>query len=127
MDNDVYWLKRAVAELAQRSATRPAPPVVERRDWASLLASAERSCCCPAKPAVIAVLAWGEPPEPTDLLLCGHHHRISRHALAVAHAVVYNADGTIYDAPNHVARASRLERPRRESSGPYGPPPGRRD
>jgi hypothetical protein len=46
---------------------------------------AERACCCLAKPAVIAVM----PPSPgrlypTDLLLCGHHYRASRQALAPA-------------------------------------------
>jgi hypothetical protein len=50
---------------------------------------AERSCCCSAKPGVVAVM----PPSAdrrhqTDLLLCGHHYRASKRALAVAGAVV---------------------------------------
>jgi hypothetical protein len=49
----------------------------------------ERACCCPARPVVRVVM----PPTParphqTDLLLCGHHYRVSRHAPAAAHATV---------------------------------------
>jgi len=56
--------------------------------------TAERACCCPAKPAVVAVL----PPAPgrdheTDLLLCGHHYRESRRALEAAGAIVMAEDG----------------------------------
>ena len=48
-----------------------------------------RSCCCPARPAVLAVM----PPVParpheTDLLLCEHHFRFSRQALAAVGASV---------------------------------------
>jgi hypothetical protein len=56
--------------------------------------TAERACCCPAKPAVVAVL----PPAPgrdheTDLLLCGHHYRASRDALKTAGATVMAEGG----------------------------------
>ncbi len=56
--------------------------------------TAERACCCPARPAVVAVL----PPGPgrdhaTDLLLCGHHYRASRAALGAAGATVMAGDG----------------------------------
>ena len=48
-----------------------------------------RSCCCPARPAVLVIM----PPVParpheTDLLLCEHHFRASRPALAAASAAV---------------------------------------
>jgi hypothetical protein len=50
---------------------------------------AERACCCTAKPMIVALM----PPAPgrphtTDLLLCGHHYRLSRRALAAAGAVI---------------------------------------
>jgi hypothetical protein len=32
-------------------------------------------------------------PEATDLLLCGHHYRAYRRALAAAHAVVHELPG----------------------------------
>ena len=47
----------------------------------------ERACCCPAPPVVRVIM----PPtprrqDPVDLLLCGHHYRVSRPALAAARA-----------------------------------------
>jgi hypothetical protein len=33
--------------------------------------------------------------EPADLLLCGHHYRISREALKAAGAVAFDASGMI--------------------------------
>jgi len=63
-------------------------------DWRAARRAA-RGCCCPARPVVIAVMppAPGRP-HPTDLLLCGHHYRVSRQALAAAGASVLNLDGT---------------------------------
>jgi hypothetical protein len=66
---------------------------VPAADWRAL-ASASRACCCPARPVMVAIM----PPapgrdHPTDLLLCGHHYRVSRQALAAAGAVVYDATG----------------------------------
>jgi hypothetical protein len=50
---------------------------------------ADRSCCCVAK-AVVRVVMPPTPARPheTELLLCGHHYRVSRQALAAAHASV---------------------------------------
>ena len=47
----------------------------------------DRACCCPAQPVVRVIM----PPTPqrghsVDLLLCGHHYRVSRQALAAARA-----------------------------------------
>jgi hypothetical protein len=48
-----------------------------------------QACCCPARPAVRVVMPPGTPgPRSTELLLCGHHYRVSRAALADARAVV---------------------------------------
>jgi hypothetical protein len=65
--------------------------------------TAERACCCPAKPAVAAVL----PPGPgrtgaTDLLLCGHHYRAARHALDAGGATIMDEQGQPV-APQDVA------------------------
>lgn len=54
----------------------------------------DRACCCPAQPVVRAIL----PPTPerghwVDLLLCGHHYRVSRRALAAAGASIYDMPG----------------------------------
>ena len=50
---------------------------------------ASRACCCPARPVVRVIM----PPtatrrHPVDLLLCGHHCRVSCQALAEPHATV---------------------------------------
>jgi len=57
---------------------------------------ADRACCCPARPVVTAIM----PPAPgrphaVDLLLCGHHFRVSRAALAAAGAAVYDNTGAL--------------------------------
>jgi hypothetical protein len=57
---------------------------------------ASRACCCPATPAVTIVM----PPtaarrHPVDLLLCGHHYRVSEAALRAAGATAYDRVGTL--------------------------------
>jgi hypothetical protein len=55
---------------------------------------ADRACCCAAKPAVIAIIPEGNGHRaPTDLLLCGHHYRASRAALAARGATLLDANG----------------------------------
>ncbi len=47
------------------------------------------ACCCPAMPVVRVVLPpTPVRPHPTDLLLCGHHYRVSRQRLAALDATV---------------------------------------
>jgi hypothetical protein len=59
---------------------------------------ADRSCCCVAK-AVVRVVMPPAPARPhkTELLLCGHHYRVSRQALAAAHASVVELPGVPAD------------------------------
>ncbi len=54
----------------------------------------DRACCCVAKAVVRVVMrpAPGRPNE-TELLLCGHHYRVSRQALAAAGAQVEELPG----------------------------------
>jgi hypothetical protein len=57
---------------------------------------ADRACCCPARPVVTVIM----PPAPrrphsVDLLLCGHHFRVSRAALTAAGAAVYDGTGAL--------------------------------
>ena len=68
--------------------------------WQRALRSAERACCCPAKPAVVALM----PPAPgrtraADLLLCRHHYRASRKALAAAGATIFDPRSQTPEAP----------------------------
>jgi hypothetical protein len=73
--------------------------------WCSLLTSASRACCCLARPAVVVLIppASGRPHR-TDLLLCRHHYRASRQALAAAGAVVLDPDDALPGS-----RAAQLE------------------
>jgi hypothetical protein len=60
---------------------------------------ADRACCCPARPVVTVIMppAPGRP-HPVDLLLCGHHFRVSRAALTAAGATVYDDTGALVAA-----------------------------
>ena len=61
----------------------------------SLAGWADRSCCCPARPVVRVIMPPTQTrPWKTDLLLCGHHYRVSRGSLAAACAVVHEIPGT---------------------------------
>ena len=60
------------------------------------LTLADRACCCPARPVVTVIMpAVPGRPRPVDLLLCGHHYRVSRAALLAAGAAVYDQDGVL--------------------------------
>ncbi len=80
----------ALAEPPPGQGVHPAAFVI---DWPAAR-RASHACCCPAKPAVVAVMppCLGRP-HPTDLLLCGHHYRVSRQALEAAGALVLDLDG----------------------------------
>jgi hypothetical protein len=57
------------------------------------------ACCCPAMPVVrVVVPPTAARPHPTDLLLCGHHYRVSRQKLAVLNATVQKLPGIPGDA-----------------------------
>jgi hypothetical protein len=78
------------SDPADRRQPGAAVPAI---DW-RVLTMADRACCCPAKPVVVAVM----PPAPgrahaTELLLCGHHYRASRQALTAAGATVFDGAG----------------------------------
>lgn len=73
--------------------TRSVHSFVRLIDWRAARKAA-RSCCCPAKPIVIAILPpAGTRKSPADLLLCAHHFRRSRAALMAALAVVTDING----------------------------------
>ena len=75
---------------------------------------ADRACCCPARPVVTVIM----PPapgrlHPVDLLLCGHHFRVSQAGLTAAGAAVYDDTGALvagasecgHDLREHAAAA----------------------
>jgi len=56
---------------------------------------AGRACCCAARAAVqVTMPPTATRPHETDLLLCGHHYRVSRQALEAARAAVRELPGT---------------------------------
>ena len=62
--------------------------------------TAGRACRCPALPVVRVVMpATPARPHPTDLLLCGHHYRMSRHTLAAMNATVHKLREVPGDMP----------------------------
>jgi len=86
----------------------PPGPVGVQTRWHALLSSSSRACCCPARPAVVVLM----PPTPgrphrTDLLLCCHHYRVSRQALAEARAVVLDPDDYAPASPEWLQAVSR--------------------
>ena len=74
----------------------------------------DQACCCVARAVVRIVMppAPGRPDE-TELLLCGHHYRVSRDALSAAHARVEelavspgDAAAWLHDDHDRAARAA---------------------
>ncbi len=83
---------RNATPASQRSGDDAIAP---RRAQAS---AADRACCCPAKAVVRVIMpATAARPHETDLLLCGHHYRVSRRALTERLAVVGGLPGTSPD------------------------------
>ena len=81
------------ARLHQPSAS-PAGSATTLLGTAARQGPGDRACCCVARAVVRVVMppAPGRPHE-TELLLCGHHYRASRHALSAAHARVHELTG----------------------------------
>jgi hypothetical protein len=96
----------------RRAATRSEPPDPRRPArqavyWRALR-NADRACCCPARPSVVAVMpAVPGRDHPTDLLLCGHHYRVPRQALAAAGAVILDRAGLPVPPPTAVPAVAR--------------------
>jgi hypothetical protein len=67
----------------------------------SAAAVAGPACCCPANPVVRVVMpAIAARPHPTELLLCGHHYRVSREALAAGGVTVTELRGPSGSPPD---------------------------
>jgi hypothetical protein len=76
--------------------------------WQTTLTSASRACCCPARPAVVALMAPAPGrPHRTDLLLCRHHYRMSLQALTAAGAIILDPDDPAADSRAACVAAQR--------------------
>jgi len=96
------------ARFTHKSGNREAP-AVERIGEGDVSLSAnsaglaDRACCCTARAAVRVTMPPGPSrPHSTELLLCGHHYRVSRQALAAAKAVVRELPGTPPDVSSWI-------------------------
>ena len=77
-----------------RTRQDTAPPAATTFGELSDIRRAGRSCCCSAMPMVVAFIpASPGRPHRTDLLLCGHHYRASKAALAAAGATILDMKG----------------------------------
>ena len=86
------FLPPSVRKDAQ-SAYRPLDDAIPARE-----APVGLACCCPARATVRVVMPPIQArPHETDLLLCGHHYRAARTALAAARAVVRALPGISHD------------------------------
>ena len=82
--------------FAHHGHADPAPLDDELPGPARPIIYTDRACCCPARPVVTVVIpAAPGHPRPVDLLLCGHHYRLSRAALHAARADVYDKAGVL--------------------------------
>lgn len=60
------------------------------------LPTTQHACCCSARPVVRVMMPPTAPGrEPADLLLCGHHFRVSHDALEAAGATAFDASGAL--------------------------------
>ena len=88
---------------SQPAAGQASAPQRGPDDWGTWstkepTASTSNACCCPARPAVRVIMPpCPARPHTTELLLCAHHYRVSRRALAAAKAVVGELPGTPQD------------------------------
>ena len=80
------------ARKNDNAATRPLDDVIPSRDTEPR--PAERACCCPAR-AMVQVIMPPSPARPhsTELLLCGHHSRVSSQRLAAIGARLRDLPG----------------------------------
>ena len=97
----------------------------------ALSGPAGQACCCVARAVVRVVMppAPGRPHE-TELLLCGHHFRVSRDALSAAHARVEtlaanSGDAAVWfrddqDRSAHTAVAAGRRPGHEQDAGPGG-------
>jgi len=98
----------------------PTPPTADgpsaQQLWEEPPGAGDSACCCPAYPVVRVVMpVTPQRPHPTDLLLCGHHYRVSRKALADAGAAVYRLPGTAGDAAAGLSGAAEGSRPQQSA------------
>jgi len=88
----IGWLAASLAEPVPVQLS--AAPDVE---W-NVIRTADRACCCPARPAVVVIVPSGRHRDhSTEILLCVHHFRASASALDAAGYAVLDTYGRLVD------------------------------
>ncbi len=78
----------------RRGAPETGSPPPDTSELAVPAYREDQACCCPAQPVVRAIMPSApQRAHPVDLLLCGHHYRVSRQALIAAGASIYDMPG----------------------------------
>jgi hypothetical protein len=101
------------ARFTHKSPIRDAPAAERIGDGGTSLSAesaalADRACCCVAKAAVRVRMSPGPSrPHSTELLLCGHHYRLSRQVLAASGAVVRELPGTPPDVSSWIGAETK--------------------
>jgi hypothetical protein len=91
-----WWPRRTTAAAHEQLRAGP--------ERVAPLEVAARACCCPARPVVTVVIPpTASRPHPVDLLMCGHHFRITQAALRAAGAAVYDRTGLLIMAGTKAA------------------------
>lgn len=81
-------LHRGAGGSAPGSGSPPPDPILANS------CREDRACCCPADPVVRVIMPpTAGRPHSVDLLLCGHHYRVSRRALDAAGVLVLSLPG----------------------------------
>jgi hypothetical protein len=81
-------LSRLAKTAAESQAEEPLADSAPARRYA------DRACCCSAAPAVVVIMPPAHDRQvDTELLLCGHHYRVSKAALASTQATVLDLTG----------------------------------
>jgi len=95
------------------SAPEPGTMLPVPSRWPAPQGAEDRACCCPGRP-VVRVIMPAAPGRPyrVDLLLCGHHYRTSRPALAAIGAAIQELPGREEAAEAALLRGTH--RPRAE-------------
>jgi len=104
----VTFQPRTPAAGQRRRTAAAREQLIAELERAVPLDVAARACCCPARPVVTVVMPPAPSrPHPVELMLCGHHFRISQASLRAAGADVYDKAGLLIMAGTRTADTPR--------------------
>lgn len=109
------WLGGTPTARATGSATPDKS--VTRSPTKQAIGPGERACCCTAPAVVRAVLTCSTPSfHSVDLLLCGHHYRVTSPELLRRGAMIFGRDGHLLPPEADPLESEAWRTPDRERS-----------